>query len=389
MTTKPVLITGRRARWIRSKLHLYIIARALKLYINPIRAFSELRSLISLRSKVHASIRISKFIRSGKRYFWNADYCGYPSENLKDLLKNEFYRNSKLKKPGFKKPVHLQTLIWGITNRCPLSCSHCYEWDNIAQTDSLDMAKLKDILGIFKTNGIRHIQFSGGEPMVRFNELVELVKEASTSMDCWLLTSGFSLTFKKACALQEAGLIGAHISLDHWEAKSHNAFRNNEKSYLMVIDAVRNCLDAGIMVGLSLCATREFVTKDNLMKYATLAKNTGVNFIRILEPRAVGKLANQQVGLDKQQVELLSGFAIRLNTHPQYKDFPIVTFFGYHQRKMGCFGAGNRYVYVDPNGDLHACPFCRGRMGNVLEEPFNTILERVKSAGCHLFEARP
>ena len=280
----------------------------------------------------------------------------------------------------------LQTLIWGITNRCPLSCQHCYEWDNIAQSDSLDLEALKKILNIFKANGIRHIQFSGGEPLARFNDLIELIKEASPTMDCWLLTSGFGLTREKALSLKKAGLTGVNISLDHWDAKFHNSFRNNDKSYAMAVDAVQNCLDADIIVSLSLCATREFVTEENLMKYATLAKNLRVHFIRILEPRAVGKFSRQHVNLEKHQVALLSDFTIRLNADPQYNDYPIIAFFGYHQRLMGCFGAGNRYIYADPNGDVHSCPFCRGKMGNLLNEPFMNIMEKVKGMGCHEFK---
>jgi len=153
----------------------------------------------------------------------------------------------------------------------------------------------------------------------------------------------------------------------------------------MVMSAINNCLSESMMVSLSLCATREFVTETNLMKYATLARNTGVHFIRILEPRAAGKFARQKVNLDPHQIALLSDFAIRLNTDPQYHEFPIITFYGYHQRLVGCFGAGNRYIYIDPNGDVHACPFCRGKMGNLLNESFNDIITKLQNTGCHEF----
>jgi radical SAM protein with 4Fe4S-binding SPASM domain len=53
---------------------------------------------------------------------------------------------------------------------------------------------------------------------------------------------------------------------------------------------------------------------------------------------------------------------------------------------LGCFGAGNRYLYIDPNGDVHACPFCRGKQGNMLEETFPEIVEKIKKAGCREFE---
>lgn len=387
MSESPKLINGKRAKFLRRRILLFIIAEAFKFYRNPLRAISEMKRLRELHKKVHGNTVISKYIRSGDRFFWNADYCGYPSQNLKSAIRSEFLRNDGADIKGLNNHAPLQTLIWGITNRCPLSCKHCYEWDNIAKSDKLDLQELKKILGVFKSNGVRHLQFSGGEPLARFSDLADLVAEASPTMDCWLLTSGFGLTPNKAKTLKEAGLTGANISLDHWNPELHNSFRNNDDSYVMATEAVRNCLEAGIIASLSLCATREFVTEENLLKYAMLAKSIGALFIRVLEPRASGKFSGQLVHLENQQVELLSEFAMRMNSDPQYKDFPIVTFFGYHQRRMGCFGAGNRYVYADPNGDVHACPFCRGKMGNLLNEPFNEIIGKVKSVGCHQFKS--
>lgn len=386
MPASPKLITGWKTHLIRKRIQLFIITEALKLLRNPFLAVSEMKRLRDLRNKAHGSIVISKYVKSGNRFYWNSDYCGFPSKNFKSLIQSEFLRNGKNGINGIGEQPKLQTLIWGITNRCPLSCLHCYEWDNINQSDKLNLDELKKILNIFKANGIRHIQFSGGEPLARFIDLVELVKEASPTMDCWLLTSGFGLTSEKASALKKAGLTGANISLDHWDAQLHNRFRNNEKSYGMVMNVVQNCLDAGIIVSLSLCATREFTSEENLIKYASLGKTLGVQFIRILEPRAAGKFARQNVLLDQKQVELISEFAIRMNTDARYRDFPIINFLGYHQRKMPCFGAGNRFLYADPNGDVHACPFCRGKMGNLLEEPFEQIIKKVKGVGCHEFK---
>ncbi len=293
--TTPELITGFRAWVTRKRVHFFIIREALKFFHNPVTAFSEMKRLRALRGKVHGATLVRKYAKSGSRYFWNTDYCGFPSETLESLIRYEFLRNLKPGDNGLNHQPQLQTLIWGITNRCPLACSHCYEWDNIDKNDRLSRDDLIRILNIFKENGIRHIQFSGGEPLVRFNDLVELVREASATMDCWLLTSGFGFTREKAASLHEAGLTGAQISLDHWEEDKHNAFRNNGKSFAMVTEAVKNCLENEIVVSLSLCATRDFVTEENLMKYAITAKNMGAHFIRILEPRAVGKFSQHDV----------------------------------------------------------------------------------------------
>jgi len=378
------ILAGRRLWFFRFKLRLFILKEAFRFHHHPAKAYRELKMLQQVNRNRTGNI-IVKMVRSGRRYYFTTDYPGYPSANLSGMLRNEFAENNNGNVHTLNTAV-LKTLVWGITNRCPLTCAHCYEWDNIDKRDTLDMPALKQLLSIYKSNGLRHIQFSGGEPLARFEELAELVKEASPTMDCWLLTSGYGLTGAKAAALKKAGLTGAHISLDHWDEDEHNKFRNNRQSYMMVMEAIRNCISSGILVSLSLCATREFVTYDNLMKYADLAKKTGVQFLRILEPREAGKFCGREVRLSREQVDLISKFVVTLNTDRQFRRYPIAAFLGYHQRKTDCYGAGNRFLYVDPNGDVHACPFCRGSMGNLLDEPYDHIIRRVRQQGCRFME---
>jgi MoaA/NifB/PqqE/SkfB family radical SAM enzyme len=209
-----------------------------------------------------------------------------------------------------------------------------------------------------------------------------LVKEASETMDTWLLTSGSGLTAERAEQLKNGGLTGVHISLDHWDPAQNNRFRNHPSAFDISREAVDHSLRTGMLVSLSLCVTRDFTTEENLMKYLKLARELGVHFVRILEPRAAGKLTGRDIHLTREQAKVISDFAVRMNSDTSFRDFPIIEFLGYHQQKMDCFGAGNRFLYVDPNGDVHACPFCRGKTGNLLKEPAEEILSRNRSLGC-------
>lgn len=381
----PALIWGPKGSRIRRLLHFNILKILLRENKNPVEATKTLGQLIAFRKKQQGLNRIFKFVKSGKRYFWSSEIPGFPSPQFDHVIISEVARQIPATKGKEKKP-DLQTLIWGITNRCPLSCTHCYDWENIDAKDKLSLEELFKVLRFIQAEGIRHVQFSGGEPLARFNDLIALLREASKRMDCWLLSSGFGLTAEKAEELKQAGLLGANISLDHWDKEKHNAFRRNPQSFEWVEKAVRNCREAGLMVSLSLCATREFVSYENLWKYADLAKEWGVHFIRILEPRAVGNFSRKDVHLHKDNIDQISDFFHLVNTDPAFHQFPIVNFFGYHQREIGCMGAGNRYLYIDANAEVHACPFCRGSQGNVLEVPFPGIIKKIRETGCHFFK---
>jgi MoaA/NifB/PqqE/SkfB family radical SAM enzyme len=382
----PELIYGKKVWFIRKRLTVFLFWQLLKTIKNPIVTLREVTRVRKLRNSVHGKTNISKFVKSDNQYYWAADFSGFPSNNLKHMIRSEFRRNDKRLKKSESLLIPQQTIIWGITNRCPLKCKHCYDWDNIDTKDHLDLVQLKQILSKIELQGIRHVQLSGGEPLSRFNDLISILKEASKRIDFWLLTSGYGLTIEKAVDLKKSGLKGVNISLDHWKESAHNDFRNSSKSFKWVIKAVENCRNAGIMVSLSLCATREFTTETNLESYLHLAKKINAHFVRILEPRQVGHFSNQKVKLNKDQVELLSKFTIRMNTHPDFNDFPIVVFFGYHQRKLGCMGAGNRYLYIDANGESHACPFCQGSVGNILSQSFNDAIEKLRKNKCHAFK---
>jgi MoaA/NifB/PqqE/SkfB family radical SAM enzyme len=140
------------------------------------------------------------------------------------------------------------------------------------------------------------------------------------------------------------------------------------------------------MISLSVCATRSFISEENLWKYLRLAKEFGAGFIRIIEPRTTGNYTGKDVALTDEQRAILNNFYLRVNSYAAFRNFPIIMYPGYHQRLAGCFGAGDRYLYIDPKGDIHACPFCRGKAGNAVWNPLIPAIMNLRKSGCHEFE---
>jgi MoaA/NifB/PqqE/SkfB family radical SAM enzyme len=375
------IITGTRANLVRICILINILSLAVAANKNPFIAIKTFGRVLKKRGTVQGLPGAVKFIKAGRRYFLSENIPGWPSAAFNGFFRDEIYRSSEQQ----KKP-HLSTIIFAITSRCRLGCLHCYEWNNISHNDKLTSENLREIICKIKEYGVNHIQLSGGEPLERFTDLTGLIRFSSKGTDLWLLTSGFGLTLEKAQELRNAGLTGADISLDHWEEDEHNRSRNSSKSFYWVREAVRNCREAGIATTLSLCAFRSFVTHENLLKYADLAKEWGIGFIRILEPREAGRYKGKDIALGSEQIDLLERFFQDFNTSDKFIDYPIVTYPGYNQRRMGCFGAGNRYLYIDSAGEIHACPFCQNSAGNAVHVKIEDAVSTLRDNGCQKYK---
>jgi len=375
------IITGLRARLVRICIVINVLFLSVTVNKNPFTGIKTLRRVQKKRRTVQGLPGFTKYIKAGRRYFFSENIPGWPSAAF-----NGFFRAEIIRSLDQKKRPSLSTVIFAITSRCRLGCPHCYEWDNISSQDKLTFENLKEIITKIKEYGVNHIQLSGGEPLERFSDLSNLIKFSCEKTDLWMLTSGFGLTFEKASELRKAGLTGADISLDHWNEDEHNKSRNSSKSFYWVSEAVRNCRKAGIATTLSLCAFRSFVKSNNLTRYADLAKEWGVGFIRILEPREAGRYKGKDIALRKEQIDQLEVFFQDFNTSDKFIDYPIVTYPAFNQRRMGCFGAGNRYLYIDSAGEIHACPFCQNSAGNAVQVKIEDAVSTLRNFGCQKYE---
>lgn len=360
-------------------MHLIILLSVLNRFINPFVAARILTAIKAKRKNLLGLQPISRFIKSGRRYFFSDNIPGWPSGAFKRYFQSEVLRTTGHN--GIKVPF--STVFISVTSKCPLRCPHCYEWENLSDRETLSLENLQDIIRKVKEYGAFHIQFCGGEPLMRMNDLEKLIGFAGESADVWINTSGFGLTREKALMLKNAGLTGAEISLDHWDESEHNRFRGNAKAFRWAREAVKNSNEAGILTCLSLCATKSFITWDNLNKYAELAMSWGVSFIRLLEPRKTGQFKSEEIQLSDEQIKILEIFFINASSIGSPPGYPIVSYPGYHQRRTGCMGAGNRYIYIDPKGDIHACPFCRGSAGNAVSGKIGDAVALLRKTGCH------
>lgn len=375
------ILSGIRMKLVRLSIRFVILTILIKNYRNVKVVFNIMKAFNRMRRKVLGDKQINKVAYVDKKYYWDLYTPGYGSKAFNSFFEGEANRVV----PLLKKTKRFTNIFVAFTKKCPLQCQHCFEWDALNGKEKLTLTDIKNIVRKFQDKGTSQIQLTGGEPLLRVNDIIEILKSSRPETEFWVLTSGYNLTNENAKKLKNAGLTGVVISLDHFDPTQHNQFRRFNKAYEWVERSVKNSLAVNLVAALSICVTRTFVTEGNLMQYAELAKFLGVSFIQILEPKAVGHYQGIDVALKEEHEKIIEDFYFKMNYEKKYSKYPIVTYHGYHQRQIGCFGSANRNLYVDTDGDLHACPFCQKKMGNALSDDLDVSIENLQKKSCHSF----
>lgn len=108
-------------------------------------------------------------------------------------------------------------LQWHITNKCLLSCKHCYIDDN--KKNDLSLKNLKIILKkyhdfLVAINKKGRIQFSGGEPFLSDNLFILLDEAKKLKIPCRILSSGVGITEEKIEMLKKTHCRTVQISIE-------------------------------------------------------------------------------------------------------------------------------------------------------------------------------
>ncbi len=364
---------------VRAKLRLFWLA--LKAYRSLQKARQAITYFKAFKKNVAGGSGKRKLVVRNGKYGFGLYVPPFPSANFDRFVLTELNRFMP-----HNLPVNAhQQVNFAITTHCPMRCEHCFEWDNLNKPETFSLAELKSITGHLQQEGLGQISLSGGEPMVRFRDMIELIQSGSRSTEWWVLTSGFNLTAEKAALLKAAGASGVAVSIDHYLPEVHNLFRGHPHAFEQAAQAVSAAARAGLFVAVSICITRENANLDFVLQHARLCKNLGADYVQWLEPRAEGHYRHKDVMLDAGHISLLEHLFETLNHDPAYADYPTIIYHGYHQRRVGCQSGGKFSFYVDSAGTVHSCPFCHSHDFKVTDWIKEPVGLRRPVTGCAAF----
>lgn len=353
-------IKGLQYDIVRLRMLINLWWEGVKLYKNPVTAFKVVKQLVQRFSRLMGKKKLVRAFKVDGLYYWDMFNPGWPSKGF-----NAFFQQHLLEEKPLPDTKHtLRRLIVAITKRCPLNCEHCSEALTLNQKDVLPCSEFEVKIDKYVEEGVGQIIYSGGEPLSRFNDLISLLERYKGRCDQWIYTAAYGLTAEKARKLKQAGLNGAAISLDHHLESKHNDFRRNDKSYYWVLEGIKHLQNEGVLVAINVCPTREYIDSGSVEEIIKLAKELNVPIVNFLEPRAVGNYGGQDVELKIEHKKVLSDLSEKYNFSEELYDYPTVLFPAGYRDQVKC-GGGHSYIFMDYDGQIYPCPFCKVKMPEV------------------------
>jgi MoaA/NifB/PqqE/SkfB family radical SAM enzyme len=279
---------------------------------------------------------------------------------------------------------------FAVTARCYCNCWHC-SFSDRDKKDGMNLDQIKKSIAEVQDMGVSVIGITGGEPLIR-DDLEEIIASIDSRSMPIMFTTGYGLTIERVRKLKEAGLVIPVLSLDHYTAEVHDEGRGRKGIFEGTLKAIEMFKKERLYVAVSFVPTKSLVdNKKEFFKMLDFFADLGINDMRLTSPILSGKLTSRpEEKLTKENVQTIWEFQKKaFNT----KGYPNVFAYDYFESKKfyGCT-AGYNYLFIDSQGFASPCDFTMLSLGNVREEPIQSIWKRMSSEfrgpGCDCYANR-
>jgi radical SAM protein with 4Fe4S-binding SPASM domain len=280
--------------------------------------------------------------------------------------------------------------VWEMTTACNLRCIHCHASGGKPAADELTTEEAKHMLDqLAEVKEFRMMAFTGGEPLVRSDFFELLAYSHALGFTNTMATNATLIDDAVARRLRRCNVVIAAVSLDGFDAKTHDMVRGLPGSFEATLEGMRALRRAGILLHINITAME--YNMNQMRQLMTLIDELGTGILLVYQLVPVGRGRNiSEATLDLDANERLIRFMAQAQrvtkaimepvASPQYWPFllqrdgitngPLL-----HLAETvfhGC-SAGRGFVYIKPNGEVWPCPFIEVSCGNVRDLPFSEI----------------
>ncbi len=281
----------------------------------------------------------------------------------------------------FRPPPEGRLVLWELTRFCNLACKHCCTESSpaVSTRDDLETERALTALGEFREAGIRELYITGGEPLAR-RDFIELLLAAGQvdSLDVFVATNGTFIRDRHVAAFGAAGVRSITISVDGYDAATHDAIRG-PGAFAKTRKGIRRCVEAGLAVRLSHMITP--ASYPWISKFCEFAIASGVPVVALHTIIPAGTARSAAGLLLQPSLRKVIEQGIKQAQEDFAGDLIIQHGLDGNDNPKHCI-AGRQLLHFAPNGDVSPCSWMyklsdRFVLGNLRRESLASCLHRL------------
>lgn len=370
--TKIKTITGFR-KWlvnqhIKRVVFFYFTSRLVAGEIRPRYFIRFLLRLLFFLSKMEHN----KYVKIGKRLKINLYVPAFPSKA---------FFNACRKVNEFEDKMPCVTTLVSITSACRFNCEHCYQ--KYDKGKDIEIEYVVDTVKKMQDQGIAFFNIEGGEPFLVFDRLKTVCDAIDDRSEILINSTGDGMTPDKLREIRKnENLIGIMFSLHTDEPQKLNQFMGRDDAWDTLVRGIELCHEAGIAVMFNSCLLKPDFSNGTFERIMDLASQFNGAILQLIKPKpAGGWLESGADRFDESDIGLVKEKVAMYNLDKNYRHYPFVSCMLNEEDKslFGCTAGGTDRFYVNAKGDVQPCEFLNLSFGNVKDEVFEDIYDRMRT----------
>ena len=289
-----------------------------------------------------------------ENFFLNAGIIGVGRQ---DKLKTEYNCNIPW------------AILMDLTSACNLHCTGCWAAE-YGQKLNLSYEILDDIICQGTSMGTYMYIFSGGEPLVRKDDVIRLC-EAHPDCEFLAFTNGTLIDEAFADEMLRVKNFVPAISIEGFEEATDS--RRGKGTYQAVMNAMRILKSKKLPFGASCCYTSQNVQSLSSEEYMDMLVSNGAKFAWFFHYMPIGNEAVTDLLPTPEQREIMYR---KIRSYRSTKPIFTIDFQNDGEFSGGCIAGGRNYLHINANGDIEPCAFIHYADSNIKQK---TLLEAYQS----------
>lgn len=259
---------------------------------------------------------------------------------------------------------HPRYVVWELTLKCDLACSHCGSRAGKPRARELDLDECLDVLDQLQAMGTFEITFIGGEAYLAPHWLEVISAARARGIHTTLTTGGRQLNDEMARRAADAGLEQVSVSIDGLE-EAHDVLRNLKGSWKAAMNALDHARQAGMLTSANTQINRRNLP--DLEALSDLLIERGISGWQVQLTGAMGRAADLEDTLLQpyDMLDLMPRLAAIARSAKQrgvrVEAANNLGYYGPFEADLrrgpfpGC-NAGRYLLGIESNGDIKGCP---------------------------------